>query len=185
MTTSIMGFSSGTPGPTSIAVDSTNNPHISFTLQGADTGYLYYATNSSGSWTVSVIDNSAIGRSASSITVDASDRIYISYSKSQPFELSIAYYDLSNWSISSIESQDWVGGDTSIASDKADRLHIGYCDFNDLKYATNVSGSWLTYSIDSIGDVGLYNSIAVDSFGKARIVYYDATNEVIKLASKE
>jgi len=185
MTTFIMGYSGATPGPTSIAVDSTNTPHISFTLQGADTGYLYYATNASGLWTESIIANSAIGNSASSIIVDATNRIYISYSKSQPFQLSIAYYDLNNWSISSIEDQDWIGGDTSIARDKADGLHIGYCDFNDLKYATNVSGSWSTYFIDSVGDVGSYNSIAVDSFGKAHIVYYDSTNKVIKLASKD
>jgi len=181
----IMGYSGANPGPTFIAVDSMSNPHISFTLQGADTGYLYYATNSSGSWVESIIDNSAIGHSASSITIDASDRIYISYSKGQPFQLSIAYYDLSSWSISSIESQEWVGGDTSIAIDKTDKLHISYCDFNDLKYATDVSGSWRTYFIDSVGDVGLYNSIAIDSFGKPYIVYYDDTNGSIKLASKE
>jgi len=53
----------------------------------------------------------------------------------------------------------------------------------DLKYATNAGGSWAYYTLDSIGDVGYYISIAVDSNNQAHISYYDIMNGDLKYAT--
>jgi hypothetical protein len=71
-----------------------------------------------------------------------------------------------------------------LAIDAADRLHIAYQDHNaDLKYATNVNGTWEHYYLDSIGDVGADPSIAADTLGHVSIVYIDRTNGTVKFVT--
>ncbi|MBN2019460.1 MAG: hypothetical protein JW749_04475 [Sedimentisphaerales bacterium] len=41
---------------------------------------------------------------------------------------------------------------------------------------------WYIYTIDSIGDVGFYTSIALDSNDKPHISYFDSTNVDVKYA---
>ncbi|MBI4374515.1 MAG: hypothetical protein HY542_06525 [Deltaproteobacteria bacterium] len=74
------------------------------------------------------------------------------------------------------------GSPTSIASDSEDFLHVVYYDGSNgnLKYATDYSGSWITMTLDSSGDVGNYCDIAIDSNGRIHISYYDATNGDLK-----
>ena len=64
-------------------------------------------------------------------------------------------------------------------------MHISCYDrtSDDLKYATNASGSWVTTMVDSGGDVGDYSSLAVNSSGYAYISYYDKTNGNLKYAT--
>ena len=51
------------------------------------------------------------------------------------------------------------------------------------KYATNQSGSWANTTVDSVGTVGQYTSIAIDSNDVVHISYYDATNKDLKYAT--
>lgn len=64
-------------------------------------------------------------------------------------------------------------------------MHISYYDATngDLKYATNASGAWATQAVDSVGNVGLSTSIALDASGHAHISYTDATNHTLKYAT--
>ena len=50
-----------------------------------------------------------------------------------------------------------VGMYTSIAVDSQDKVHISYydCTNGDLKYITNATGSWVSETLDSTGDVGM------------------------------
>jgi len=75
----------------------------------------------------------------------------------------------------------------SMAIDTNDYLYISYFDnLNDnLKYATNSSGSWLTYTLDSTGIVGRFSSMAIDTNGKFHISYYDDTNQQLKYATNK
>ena len=78
---------------------------------------------------------------------------------------------------------------TSLALDPYDNTpHISYYDddYGDLKYATLRSGEWIIETIDSVGDVGLYTSLALESRGalnpNIHISYYDRTNGDLKYA---
>jgi hypothetical protein len=53
----------------------------------------------------------------------------------------------------------------------------------DLRYATNASGTWSLWIIDSDGDVGADSAIAIDSQDNVHICYYDYTNETLRYAS--
>src|SRR5512136_1626150 len=70
--------------------------------------------------------------------------------------------EIYRWSIRTVDA-GVVGGlereTTSISTDSHDKVHICYYDGNrqDLKYATNSSGVWVNYTLDSLGDVGEYN----------------------------
>jgi hypothetical protein len=74
---------------------------------------------------------------------------------------------------------------SSIAIDSNSNEYISYYDgYNgDLTCATNASGSWVTQTVDSAGDVGWYSSIAVDSNNKVHISYQDVTNGDLKYAT--
>jgi hypothetical protein len=45
----------------------------------------------------------------------------------------------------------------------------------DLRYATNASGTWSSRAVDTVGDVGLSTSIAVDAGGVVHIAYLSAS----------
>jgi len=74
-----------------------------------------------------------------------------------------------------VDSVGDVGQYSSIDIDLHDSIHISYRDTtnSNLKYATNESGAWLTYTIDHVGNLGGYTSIAV---GNDTTSYYDAGN---------
>jgi hypothetical protein len=83
-----------------------------------------------------------------------------------------------------------MSGSGSLAFDASGNPHISYNDNTnnildgDLKYASNVGGSWTTETVDSAGDVGYYNSLAFDASGNPHISYFDNTNKDLKYASK-
>ncbi len=78
-----------------------------------------------------------------------------------------------------------VGLFTSIKLDSSGNAHISYKDESNLNllYATNVSGTFTTTTVDSFHMVGAYSSIALDSNGKAHISYYNLTNNRLKYAT--
>jgi hypothetical protein len=98
-----------------------------------------------------------------------------------------AYYDGTTWHYETVDSSQTVGEYASIALDDSDKVHISYYDVTDqdLKYATNKSGSWVTTTVDAAGDVGSYASIATDSNNAVYISYYDATNKDLKYATNK
>ena len=73
-----------------------------------------------------------------------------------------------------VDSGFTVGSYTSIALDSNGYKHISYYESNsdDLKYATDKSGTWVVSTLDQTGDVGQHTSIAIDSNGYVYISYY-------------
>ena len=53
----------------------------------------------------------------------------------------------------------------------------------DLRYASHKAGKWSVSTIDSIGDVGQFASLAVDSKGAVDIAYHDSTNHDLRYAT--
>lgn len=73
-------------------------------------------------------------------------------------------------------------GPLDIAVDSNGRAHIAYSAdtyYGSLDYATNATGSWTSNNLAPLSmsvQVGVYNSIAVDSNGKAHISYINSNN---------
>jgi hypothetical protein len=82
-----------------------------------------------------------------------------------------------------------VGAYTSLALDGNGVPRISYYVYNlgsnegDLKYATRASGNWGTSFVDKTNDTGYYSSLALDSQGRPRISYYDATKADLRYAA--
>lgn len=77
-----------------------------------------------------------------------------------------------NWSSSQVvDSSGNVGSFLSMDVDNSGKAHISYYDQtnDDLKYATNTSGSWVTQTVDTVG--GYFPSLAVDNLNKTHISY--------------
>jgi hypothetical protein len=78
---------------------------------------------------------------------------------------------------------------TSIATDPGGAVHLAYAhDFatNDMEYATNASGVWVTEKVDDAGTVGYASAIAVDTAGRPHIVYEELDGDrSIRFATRE
>ncbi len=161
----------------SIATDSTDNVHISFTVE--PDGYFGYLTNGLSHFVYGI---SSI-HTDTSIAVDSADNVHIVYSD---------YADLNyltnvsgEWITVKIDNTLWSKVYPSIAVDSADNLHVSYYDIrnHDLKYATNVSGTWVIDVIDYLDRVGSFSSIALDLADNVHIAYRDDTNKKLKYAT--
>jgi hypothetical protein len=170
----------------SIAVDSSNNVHISY--YDVTNNDLKYATNSSGSWVTEIVNSGEYGGKYNSIATDSLNNVHISYLGGyQNYELKYATNSSGSWVTETVDSgESFLGEFNSIAIDSLNNVHIsyfgGYPNY-DLKHATNFSGLWVTETIDSVGSVGWNTSIAIDSSDHLHISYYDGTNNDLKYAT--
>ena len=176
---------------TSIAVDSLGFKHISYHVDSVKD--LFYATDKTGAWTVTLIDSDSNGYT--SIAIDSNDNIHISYYKNaNGGELTYTTCSSSCSSVFSWTSTVVDNGqsflDQQITIDANNALHISYYDGSnyDLKYAKcssscSSTSSWTTLLIDSDGQVGSGNSLAVDSNNNPHISYYDFINQNLKYAT--
>ena len=183
------------------AVDASDKLHVIYSKSkdSGDDMPLKYATNTSGTWVSATLRNDGGLSSSSSFDTafDTANKLHICWIGYDGYLKYITPSDLFGiWKVTIVDSNLYssvvgysntsVGnGDgfkTSLALDKSNNAHISYYDGTngDLKYATNVSGSWVTITVDSSGNVGLYNSIALDKNGKVHISYYDSTNSRLK-----
>ena len=123
---------------TSIALDSTDNPHISY--YNPDSSELKYATKSSGSWNVQSVDNSGIVGLHSSLALDSSRRPHISHYDSRNHDLRYARWNGSAWETQVVAD----GGDgelTSIAIDADDNPRILFSDLTEKSLKIAIGGA--------------------------------------------
>ena len=170
----------------SITVDSSDKVHIAY--RDATTTDLKYASNASGTWVTTAVDATGVGpkdgfRSEegafNSIAVDSLGNAHISYRDLATSDLKYATNASGSWVTTTVDFDvGWseigmftfsITGYTSIAVDNSGKLHIGCIGEEGLKYSTNVSGSWVTETVDSDGEFDV--SIAVDSLGNVHIIY--------------
>ena len=94
----------------------------------------------------------------SSLAIDSSDNLHVTYYDATNDNLEYMTYDGSSWSTPvSLDSTDDVGYESSLAIDSNDNLHVTYLDYTNenLEYMTYDGSSWSTpVSLDSTDDVG-------------------------------
>ena len=179
---------------TSIALDRSGYPHISY-YSAPPSANLKYARWTGLGWAAWVVQSTYDVGKYTSIALDNRDYAHISYYNDTSDDLRYAYWNGDAWAYRgtswSVDTGGSVGQYTSLALDNNGYACISYY-YNtggDLKYTRWNGSQWVKANgtpgfetVDSVGNVGLYTSIALDNSGYARISYYDATNGHLKYA---
>ncbi|MDP6155652.1 MAG: PKD domain-containing protein [Candidatus Thermoplasmatota archaeon] len=166
----------------SIALDTNNNPHISY--YDFSNVYLKYSYYDGLLWHDLIADGQFGSGFYTSLALDSNNHPHISYFISGSNDLKYTYFDGVQWHYEIVDSQGDVGMWTSLALDSNNLPHISYFDsYNgDLKYAYSDGVQWYIETVDWQGDVGKYSSLALDSNDLPHISYYDVTNNDLKYA---
>jgi len=168
---------------TSLALDNSGNPHISY--MDWTNRHLKYAAKSDGGWINETVDTTNAVGEFTSLKLDLSGQPLISYYDWNRGNLSFAMKTGASWSTVIVDSGG-VGRYTSLALDETGNPRICYQDLLNakLKYAVKTGDTWTNETVDNSGNVGAYTSLALDSGGNPHISYYDAGHGFLKYAVK-
>ena len=118
-------------------------------------------------WEIETINNSADITGSTSIAIDESGKIHISYHNQgfSTFSSGLIYTNniYGSWQNEIIEKGMFTGGCSSLAIDSDNKIHISYDVTQGLKYVTNKTGSWEIETLDEGTFVGSDNSLVIDS----------------------
>ena len=183
---------------TSLTMDENGYPHISYFDESNDA--LKYAYQDVSGWHTQTVDSEEgfIRYSDTSLALDASGTPHISYyGKSLPIELRYAFRDGAGWHSEVVFTGaqaccsycGWVVA-TSVTLDGYGYPHISFFDFtygyDDLKYAYRDASGWHVQTVDSEGDVGGCNSLALDDDGHPHISYREhSPSDALKYAYRD
>ena len=157
----------------SIAIDTLNNPHISYYNKSGD--QLEYVHWENGHWNFEEIDplNDNVGIFVS-LALDSFNRPHIAYYDALNKDLKYARYNGANWIIQTIDDTNDVGKYPAIVIDSSNYPHISYYDETNkaLRLARWTGTQWWKGTLDSDDDLdGKYTSIAIDSSNREHIGY--------------
>jgi uncharacterized repeat protein (TIGR01451 family) len=180
------GYPSGGPDTvSSIAVDSSDSPHVSF-WKGSDPTALKYASYNGTAWNTEIVDSNCA--SSNSLAIDG-NAPHISYNQDTSGSyLGYATYNGTAWNTTQVTPSWYRGRYNSIAIDSSHYPHISHTYqasgtyIGDLNYAYKDASGWHNQTVDSVGDTGYHTSLALDSFDHPHISYIDDTNNYLKYA---
>jgi len=161
---------SGQSGTLSLAVEATGTAHIAYEGRYPDYG-LKYSSNQGVGWSTDTVDTGYV--QGVSIAVDADGKGHIAYID-DAWHLKYAHQDVSGAWVNEVIENGASPGRPSIAMDAAGKAHISYISSDQLKYATNATGSWRAVSVES--GASSDTAIALDRFGKVHISYFSGGN---------
>lgn len=175
----------------SIAVDSQGYIHIVY--DDSTNSDLKHATDATGIWVTETIDTDGDSGNYQAIAIDEDDTLHVSYLSNPSvstgtglhhnLKYAIKASSATSWTKTVIDSTENNYYETSITVTSPTAVHISYYDETNsiLKYATNITGSWLTHTVDS-SNSGRYSSIDSDDSGNISIAYVDHVNNDIEFA---
>ena len=179
-------------GPVGIAVDSNNNPHISYAANGQYCGNgLRLASHDGTGWSSQGVDVGSNRGCESAIVIDGNDHVYIAYQDRSVSKLKIATDKNGQWddytvNTGSHPSDIYPGYMTSMAMDTQGQFHIAHFEEqdDDLRYSVGAPGGpWTTTVVDASGHTGRDPSIAVDAADRPHIVYHTWSGQNLKYAT--
>jgi hypothetical protein len=136
----------------SLALDASNNPHISFfdaAFSGVDLKYAH--KTDAGPWQVSEVDKDAVGITGqyNSIAIDSSGKPHISYYNVHSGHLWYASWNGAAWEKILVDDGYQTGRYTSLVLDSLNHPHICYSDHQNyyVKYATFNGSAWTVSSL--------------------------------------
>lgn len=176
-----------------MVIDDNDHLHLAYTTYTSWAETLVYMTFDGTAWTDQTVSNAAhfgpIG-----IAVDSNNRPHISYAVNGADQcgngLRIASYTGTTWAHSTVESGNNRGCESAIVIDENDDIYIAYQDRSSskLKIATDKSGSWDTYLVDTGTSPsqlypGYMTSMAVDQQGQFHIAHFDDKEDDLRYST--
>ncbi|MCD6147629.1 MAG: PKD domain-containing protein [Thermoplasmata archaeon] len=162
---------------TSIALDSNDNPHISYCdIGNYDLKYAYW---DGSQWKTETVDSQGSVGIPTSIALDSKGYPHIAYFNYVRKHLKYAYYDGSQWNIETIDPDERFLSHLAITLDGNDNPYIaccGYFENSGLKYVYNDGSEWHVETVDTGEGIGWF-SVGAGSIilkdGKPCIAYSD------------
>ncbi len=178
-----LGYVPNAEDAMALAIDDAGAHHVAF-YDRSITG-LRYATDISGSWSTTIVEEEGAVGQYCDIAVDSNRKAHICYFDAANNDLWYATNAGGSWATVKVDETGLVGTYASIAVDQNNKAHISYRDSTDqgLKYATNAGGSWINETVDDLGNCGSYSSICLDEGGKVHISYYGGSNSDLRYAN--
>jgi hypothetical protein len=163
---------------TSIALDGSDRPHVSY--YDMTEGDLKYAVWTGSSWDVEVVTSDGDVGEHTSLALDASDTPHISFYDATNGDLGYATKVGAYWVFEDPDTAGDVGLWTSVAIGSDGKPCISYYDATngDLKCARRAHG-WSVQTVEWTGTTGLFTSILLDSIDAINICFYDSTDSEI------
>ena len=165
-----------------MVIDDNDHLHLAYTTYTSWDETLVYMHYDGTSWTDTLVSSNA-RFGAIGIAVDSNNYPHISYAadgQNCGDGLRLASNDGSSWSYTNIDQGSNRGCDSAIVIDESDHMYIAYQDRSSskLKIATDKSGSWDSYLVDTgTSPSNLYpgymTSMAMDQQGQFHIAHYD------------
>ena len=176
-----------------MVIDANDHIHLAYTTYTSWDETLVYMNYDGTTWTDTVVSNSA-QNGPIGIAVDSNNHPHISYALDGSDQcgvgLRISSYDGSSWSYTNIDQGSNRGCESSIVIDESDHMYIAYQDRSSskLKIATNKSGSWDSYLVDTgTSPSNLYpgymTSMAVDQQGQFHIAHFDEKEDDLRYST--
>lgn len=162
----------------SIGIDGNDNLHIAYYSNKYQ--HAYYATRHIDAvpWSVTQLTTAgATNGWYNSLAIAADNTLYVGHLYKCNDALALATKPVSGaWSDGLVEDTGgMVGYNTSIALDTSGNVHLAHYKYDSpyaVRYATNVTGSWVNRNVDSLQSEGK-TGIGVDGSGNVIICYRD------------
>lgn len=169
----------------SLALDSSDVPHIAYYRSWPGGNDLMYTYWDGSSWSEQMVDDGWLGIVGPSLALDSGDNPHISYYDHDDQRLRYAWWNGSSW-ISTLLDTTTSSTSTSLTLDSSGYPHISYFGGTTphLKYAAWDGSTWHIETVDDATKVNIYTALALDGSGFPHIVYYDDdTNQDLKYAA--
>lgn len=177
------------------ALDSSGKSHMAYetyTTGSPPTLHMKYATNASGSWVetnVEDISSSGYYYLSPSIAIDSGGKAHITYTDYDNRVLKYATNASGSWVVSTIVStwSSYSPSESDLALDAAGKVHVSFFEYPYVKYATNASGSWrvAAVAVGGSGGSGGNGGLAIDSSVKAHISFHDGAGRNLKYCTNK